>query len=391
MLVGVGATQHVEVLDVLGHRIRKPVEELVFVHRPAGAAFTGGAVVGRVEHDGVFKLPGFLQVIDDAANLHVRVLGERGVDLGQAREQRLLFGAERIPGPHVVSLVGRFFRQRVERCHLRAFRQHAFRDHALEHPRPVRFVSIVELALVLGDVVFRRVVRGVVRARVVPHEPRPRRVAGLLVADHRDGLVREVLRQVIALLGSVRRVDKAVVLDKVGIPLIGFATEETVEAVEPLLQRPLLPARARRHVLFGDVVVLAEPERAPARILQELADGRGLLGEPSARAGKTVRRLGDRGHAVHVMIASRQHRRSRWRAERGGMPLRIRQAVSGELVERRHVDPAAVRRPGREAGVVVQDEEEIRRPVRGLLRRVRPPVRFGVADVELDLALEAIL
>ena len=200
VLVGVRAAQLVDELHVLGQFIRVAVEELVLVDRAVGAALSGRAVVGGVEDDGVVELAGLLQVVDDAADLGVRVLREPGVDLRQAREQLLLVGVERIPRAHHVRRVGHVGRQGVERGQLRALGQDALRDHARQHPLAVGLVAVVELALVLVDVFLRGMVRGMVGARAEPHEPRLRGVAGLLVADHLDGLVGQVLGEVIALL-----------------------------------------------------------------------------------------------------------------------------------------------------------------------------------------------
>ena len=103
-----------------------------------------------------------------------------------------------------------------------------------------------------------------------------------------EGLVGQILGQVIAVLRPVGLVDEVVVLDEVRIPLVGFAADEAVEAVEALVERPVLLARARADVLLGDVVVLAEPERAPAAVLQDLADRGTLLRKCALWPGKPL-------------------------------------------------------------------------------------------------------
>ncbi len=231
-------------------------------------------------------------------------------------------------------------------------------------------------------------VRGVVRAGAEPHEPRLRRIAGLLIANHRDRLVGEVLGEVVALLRAVRLVDEPVVLDEVRIPVVGLAAEEAVEAIETFLERPLLAAGAGGNVLLGDVVVLAQPERAEAVLLENLADGGALGGKAAVRAGKSVGTLRDAGHAVDVMVASGQKRGPGGRTQRRRVPLRVHQAVVGQLLQRRHVDLAAERRPGGQTRIVIQDDQHVRRS-RGRFRLfVRTPVRFGVANIQLDDTLE---
>jgi hypothetical protein len=68
----------------------------------------------------------------------------------------------------------------------------------------------------------------------------------------------------ITLLRTVRVANEMVVIDGVGIPLVGLAAEEAVVAVKPSLQRPIRAVRPRGDLLLRDVVVLAKPEGAIA-------------------------------------------------------------------------------------------------------------------------------
>ena len=118
---------------------------------------------------------------------------------------------------------------------------------------------------------------------------------------------------------------------------------------------------------------------------------RSLRRDTTTPAGKPVGCLRDCGHAVQGVVASRQERGPSRRAERTGVQLRVGQAVLRQLVERRHVDPAAVGRPRRQAGIIVEDEQDVRCALGCFLRRERPPVGFGIADIELDGALEVLV
>src|SRR4029450_567985 len=109
-----------------------------------------------------------------------------------------------------------------------------------------------ELPFILIRILFWGMMRRVICARAEPHEPRLRRIAGLLVADHLDSLVGQVLGKVIAVLRSVRLINEPIFSDEARVPLFGPAAEEAVIAVEALLQRPFLPARARGNILLGD-------------------------------------------------------------------------------------------------------------------------------------------
>jgi len=59
------------------------------------------------------------------------------------------------------------------------------------------------------------------------------------VLDELDGLVGQVCREVIPLVWSRGRRYRVVVVDEVGIPLVGLPAEEAVIPLEPAAQRPL--------------------------------------------------------------------------------------------------------------------------------------------------------
>src|SRR5262245_47120503 len=92
-----------------------------------------------------------------------------------------------------------------------------------------------------------------------------------------------------------------------------------------------------------------------------------------------------------MVVAAGQEGRSGWRAQRCRVPLRVHQAVVGELLQGRHIDAATERRPSGKACIVVKNDENVWRTVCSLLRRERIPIRFRVADVEVDDTLEALL
>ena len=76
-----------------------------------------------------------------------------------------------------------------------------------------------------------------------------------------------------------------VVLDEVGIPLVGLAADESVVALESLAERPRLAVAALGDILLRNVVVLAQPEGAVAVVLQDLRDGGGLRRDTAAQPG----------------------------------------------------------------------------------------------------------
>jgi len=69
-------------------------------------------------------------------------------------------------------------------------------------------------------------------ARRVVQEERLVRCDRLGVADEFDGLVGQVLGEVITLFGRLRLVHHVVVVDQIGIPLVRLSAQEAVPALE---------------------------------------------------------------------------------------------------------------------------------------------------------------
>jgi len=90
MVVRVGRSELVDHRHVRFDVVRVAVEEAILVDRSAWAALSGSAVVGAVQDQRVLELSRFLEILDEPADLDVRVLRECGVDLGHAAEELLL-------------------------------------------------------------------------------------------------------------------------------------------------------------------------------------------------------------------------------------------------------------------------------------------------------------
>jgi hypothetical protein len=221
-----------------------------------------------------------------------------------------------------------------------------------------------------------------------PQVPGLLRLRLLGVADHAQRLVGEVLGEVVAVLGPVRLLDVAVVLGEVRVPLVGLAADEPVEAVVAQPEGPVLLRRAHRPRVDRRVVVLADPERAPAGVAQHGRHGGVLTRDVGVVAGEPGRGLGDRGEPVLMVVAPGQEHRTRRRAQRGRVPLRVGEPVVGQSLQCRHLDASTERRPRGESRVVEQDDEHVRRTLGRPVGQERRPVGCGVPDVEVDDSLE---
>ena len=388
VVVGVRAPELVDHREVLGLVVGVAAEDLALVHRTVGAALTGRPVVGAVDDEGVVELTGLLEVVDDAADLRVGVLGEAGENLRHAAEHVLLVVVQVVPRAYLVRGGERAVRHRVQCRQVGVRGEDAALDHAGEDPLAVGLVAVVEHALVPGDVLLRSVVRGVIRAGAEPQVPGLLRLGLLDVANHLQRLVCQVLRQVVALLGGVGLLDVAVVLGEGRVPVVGLTADESVEAVVALRERPVLLGRARGPLVDRDVVVLADPERRPSGVAQQIRHRDVRRWDVRVVSGEAGGRFGNRRETVEMVISSGQERRARRRTQRGGVPLGVRQAVLGEAVHRRHRDASPVRRPGCHPGVVVQHDEDVGGALRRLVREKGVPVRDRIPYVQVDGALE---
>ena len=111
--------------------------------------------------------------------------------------------------------------------------------------------------------------------------------------------------EVVALLGGRRLLDGVVVVDEVGVPLVGLRAEEAVEPLEAAPERPLAPRRGQVHLVLGAQVPLPDHVGVPAPLAEHLGDVAALEGDVPARVREPGRRLGDAGHAVRRVVAAR--------------------------------------------------------------------------------------
>ena len=311
VVVGARAAEDVQVLEVVLDLVRDAVEVGVLVDRSIRTALARRSVVGHEHDHRVVELAALLQVVEQAADLVVGVAEESGVDLGHAREQALLLVGQRVPGadgvglgPSLASVDALLVDVRVDRRKLGLLGDDAELLLALEHELPVCLVSHVELALVLVGPLLRGLMRGVTGPRAEVEEERLVRSDRLRVLDERQSPVGQVRGQVVAVLGQRGLLDRVVVVDEVGIPLVGLGAEEPVEALEPAADRPLVLDRREVHLVLGRQVPLAGHVRVPPPLAEHLGDRSALernvtVGAREARCG-----LGDRPHPVGRVVAA---------------------------------------------------------------------------------------
>ncbi len=172
----------------------------------------------------------------------------------------------------------------------------------------------VELALVLVRPFLGHVVRGVACARGVVQEERLIGCGDVGVLDELDGLVGQVAAQVIAFLRLLGLLDRVVVVGQLREPLVGFAAQETVVALEAAPERPAVVGSGCRGMFGRGQVPLADAESVVAFLQQHLADHAPVEGQHAVIAGVAGGGLGDRGQPDRMVVAPGQDAAARRRA-----------------------------------------------------------------------------
>ena len=225
----VGSPEGVEPGGHVGGVVLDAVADEVLAERPPRPALAGGAVVPeQVEDQRVVEHAHLVQRVDQPADLDVGVLGEPRVRLHEPRGDPLLGLVELVPVRDALGPRGQVGRLRDQAQLLLAGQ----RLLALGVPAVVEPAGVL-LAPLGGDV--ERRMRG---AQGDVGEERPLGRDRLLVLDPGDGVLDEVLGEVVAVLGQPLRLDGVAALVELRVPVVHLRAHEAVEVVEALTHRP---------------------------------------------------------------------------------------------------------------------------------------------------------
>ena len=259
---------------------------------------TAAVIADDVDDQRVLELPELVNGVDEAADLVVGVLEEIGVVLDESRVEPLLLGRGVVPGGKLLRALGP----------LRARGDHAEFELALVGLALVFVPPHVELARVPAAPVERRLVRRMGGAGGEIGEDRPVRRDRLLFADPADAVVGQVARELVALFGRLVRFHRRRAAVERREELVGLAPDEPVEIVEAHVGRPVVERPGGGGLVVGDVVVLAEPGRGVAVLVQNLGDGGGAVGDEPAVPGIAAGNFLDDAGADAVVVAPGEQR-----------------------------------------------------------------------------------
>ena len=171
-----------------------------------------------------------------------------------------------------------------------------------------------------------------------------------------DSLVSQVLGQVVALLGCLGRLDLVGVVDQVGVILVGVAAQEAIVALEAPSQWPAFVGAGGRLLFGRRQVILAEQVGVVALQQQHLREEPVLEGDVAVVAGIAGGRLGDARHGVGVVVTPGEDARTRRRAQRRSVHVRVTQTSGGQCVQRGRLDGAAITAELAVASIIEHDK-----------------------------------
>jgi len=174
----------------------------------------------------------------------------------------------------------------------------------------------------------------------------------------------------ITLLGGLFRLGLGIVANQFRIVLMGVAAQKAIVTLEPAAEGPPVVGAGRRHRLLRGQVPLAEAVGVVPLLEKDLRKEAVLERDVAVRSRIPRGAVREARQVVGMVIPARDDAGAGRRTERRRVHAAIEQTIGGQGIDVRGFDGAAVASQMAEAGVIENDEEDVRR---SLLR----PVGFG--------------
>src|SRR6185503_6812799 len=162
----------------------------------------------------------------------------------------------------------------------------------------------------------RHVVRAVAGPRREVEKEGRVRCTRLLLADPRDRLRGDGFREMPGGV-VVRRLDRRGILEERRVPLARLSALESIPVIETFARRPAVEWARGAQLMVGRVVPFPEGGRAVVIAPENLRDAGGFPGPGTFIPREPGRHLGDDARVDGVVVAAREQRGARRRAERG--------------------------------------------------------------------------
>ena len=201
------------------------------------------------------------------------------------------------------------------------------------------------------------------RARREVHEERLVRNQRLLLTHPRDGVVGQVLGEVVAVLRPTPRLHRRRALIQRWMPLVGLAADEPEEVLEPAAARgPRIERSHRAGLVHRHLMALAELRRRIAVQLERLGQRRRRVRSDAGVARSRRGDLRDATHPDRMVVAAGEQRLPRRRAQRRRVEPAVTQPPRRQPIRRWRLDHTTERARRREPRVIDQHHQHVRAP-----------------------------
>ena len=256
-------------------------------------------------------------------------------------------------------------------------------DLPLEDLPPGFIPALIEGAGVAADVLGRRMMGRMHRARGPIHQERLVGIAGPQAANELDGLVRQVGGQEVVRVAGAWG-DGGMVRPKAGQEVVRLAAEEAVEALEALAGGPGVEGASDAGLGERRLIPFAQGIGGVALVAQDSGEGGGAGRHPPVVAGEAGRRHDVAAHRNRMVVAPGQQGHPGRGAQGHGMEVGVGQPALRQALHIGRPDQAAVGFKLGEPGIVEQPDQNVRRSFRR--GRAGGPGRHGFIPAAPDQA-----